>query len=73
MVLSSIPPLTEMTTRNLPRGKWRPARKAVGGVSTENMEALTSHNTMGLHGMLQRLHSFTFYSFLFETESTPGP
>jgi hypothetical protein len=28
MALGSIPPLTEMSTRNLPEGKERPARKA---------------------------------------------
>jgi hypothetical protein len=28
MALGSTQPLTEMSTRNLPGGKWRPARKA---------------------------------------------
>jgi hypothetical protein len=28
MALGSTEPLTEMSTRNLPGGKWRPARKA---------------------------------------------
>jgi hypothetical protein len=28
MVLGSTRPLTEMSTKNLPGGKWRPARKA---------------------------------------------
>jgi hypothetical protein len=38
--------LTEMSTRNLPGVKGRPARGA------DNL-ASTSHNTMGLHGLLQ--------------------
>jgi hypothetical protein len=33
MALGSIRPLTEMSTRNLPGGKWRPARKA-GNLTT---------------------------------------
>jgi hypothetical protein len=28
MALSSTQPLTEMSTRNFPGGKWRPVRKA---------------------------------------------
>jgi hypothetical protein len=56
MALRSTHPLTEMSTRNLPGDKWRPSRKA------DNLTAIceptvmgvsTSHNPMGLHGLLQ--------------------
>jgi hypothetical protein len=51
MALGSTQPLTEMSTRNLPEGKERPARKADDCL--ENVGASTSHNPMGLHGLLQ--------------------
>jgi hypothetical protein len=44
MALESTQPLTEMSTRNLPEGKGRPARKA---------DASVSHKPKGLHGLLQ--------------------
>jgi hypothetical protein len=59
MALESTQSLTEKSTRNLPRGKGRQARKA------DNLTAIyerivyriygvsTSHNPMGLHGLLQ--------------------
>jgi hypothetical protein len=59
MTLGSTQHLTEMSTRNLPGGKERPARKAgnvtaiVSRLSRENVEASTSHNPMGLHGVIQ--------------------
>jgi hypothetical protein len=59
MALGSAQPLTEMSTRNLPAGKERPARKAdkpdryLWADCLENVEASTSHNPMGLHGLLQ--------------------
>jgi hypothetical protein len=59
MALGSTQPLTEMSTRNLPGGKERPARKtdnlkpSVSRLSTENVGASTFHNPMGLHGLLQ--------------------
>jgi hypothetical protein len=59
-VAGSIPdevtqPLTEMSTRNLPGGKGRPAHGADNFTADylENMGASTSHNRMGLHGLLQ--------------------
>jgi hypothetical protein len=60
MALGSTQPLTEMSTRNLPRGKERPARKAdltaiCELVVLENVGASTSHNLTGLHGLLQGL------------------
>jgi hypothetical protein len=60
MALGSTQPLTEMSTRNLPGGKGRPACKAdnltairVPIVYRENVGASTSHNPMGLHDLLQ--------------------
>jgi hypothetical protein len=51
--------LTEMSTRNLPGGKGWPERKAwephchLWANCLENVEALTSHNTMCLNGLLE--------------------
>jgi hypothetical protein len=46
--------LTEMSTKNPPGGKRRPARKADNLTDClEHVEASTSHNPMGLHGLLQ--------------------
>jgi hypothetical protein len=55
MVLGSTQPLTEMSTRNIPRGKGQPACKAdnLTAICVENEGALTSHKPMGLHGLLQ--------------------
>jgi hypothetical protein len=65
MVLRSTQPLTEMSNRNLPGSKRRPAHKA------DNLTAIceptvykmwgasTSHNPMGFHGLLQE--EFTFF------------
>jgi hypothetical protein len=59
MTLVSTQPLTEMSTRNLPGGKKRPARMAdkltssVSRLSKEKVGASTSHNPMGLHILLQ--------------------
>jgi hypothetical protein len=59
MALGSNQPLTEMSTRNIPRGKGRPERKADNLTATsepivlENVGASTSHNLMGLHGLLR--------------------
>jgi hypothetical protein len=53
-----LPAALEMSTRNLPGGKW-PARKADNLTATcepivwKNVGASTSHNPMGLHGLLQ--------------------
>jgi hypothetical protein len=64
MILGSTQPLTEMSTRNLPGGKGRPARKAdkltavCEPIVLENVGALTSHNSMGLQGLLQELLYF---------------
>jgi hypothetical protein len=57
MALGSTQPLTEMNTMNLPGGKGQPVHKADNLTAItycpENVEALTSHNPMGLHSMLQ--------------------
>jgi hypothetical protein len=59
MALGSTKPLTDMSTRKLPGGKGRPARKAdqpylhLWADCLENMGASMSHNPMDLHGLLQ--------------------
>jgi hypothetical protein len=60
MARGSTQPLTEMSARNLPGGNGRPARKADNLTAIceptvwESVGASTSHNPMGLHGLLQR-------------------
>jgi hypothetical protein len=57
MALCSTQPLIEMSTRNLPGSKWRPARKADDLIAIcepviyKNVGASTSHKPMGLHGL----------------------
>jgi hypothetical protein len=59
MALGSTQTLTEMSTRSLPGGKGRPAGElttsppSVSRLSRENVGASTSHNSMGLHHLLQ--------------------
>jgi hypothetical protein len=55
MALESTQPLTEMSTRNIPGRKGWPAHKAdnLTAVCLKNVGASTSHNPMGLHGLLQ--------------------
>jgi hypothetical protein len=59
MAMGSTGPLTEMSTRNIPGGKGRPARKA------DNLRAICEPTVLkmkeprrlvilGLHGVLQR-------------------
>jgi hypothetical protein len=69
MALGSTQPLTEMSTRKIPGGEGRPVRKAYNltaicePMSRENVEASTSHNPMGLHGLLQgQLYHFYLYT-----------
>jgi hypothetical protein len=58
MAQGSTWPLTEMSTRNLPGSKGRPALK-LGNLTAiceglcRNWGVSTSHNPMGLHGLLQ--------------------
>jgi hypothetical protein len=54
MALGSTQPLTEMSTKNLPGGKGRPAREADHLTAICEMEASTPHNPMALHRLLQR-------------------
>jgi hypothetical protein len=57
MALGSTQPLREMSTRNLRGDKGRPARKADNLTAvcepTLNVGASTSHNPMGLQGLLK--------------------
>jgi hypothetical protein len=54
MTLGSTEPPTEMSTRNLPAGRGRPARKADNLVDClDSVGSWTSHNPIGLHGLLQ--------------------
>jgi hypothetical protein len=55
MALESTQPLTEMSTRNRPGGKGRLTREADNLTTKclENVGASMSHNSMGLHGLLQ--------------------
>jgi hypothetical protein len=57
MALGSTQPLTEMSTGNLHGAKGPPARKDNNHTAIcepiENVAASTSHNPMGLHGLLQ--------------------
>jgi hypothetical protein len=64
MALVSTQPLREISTRNLPGVKGtRILRLTTKQVSVsrfyrENMGASTSHNTMGLHGLLEEIFTF---------------
>jgi hypothetical protein len=59
MALGSIQPLTEMSIRNLPGGNGCPEREADFTAICEmtiwkqKIGASTSHNLMGIHGLLQ--------------------
>jgi hypothetical protein len=58
MALGLTHPLTEMSTRNFPGGKERPACEAenlsaICEPTLENVEVSTSNYFMGLHGLLQ--------------------
>jgi hypothetical protein len=64
MALGSTQPLTEMSTRNLPGGKKRPARRthnlaAIYETMSENVGASTSRSPKGLHGLCRG--NFTFF------------
>jgi hypothetical protein len=66
MVLGSTQPLTEMSTRNLPGGKKRPARRAdnlaaIYEPMSKNVGASTSRNPKGLHGLYRDNFTFTTY------------
>jgi hypothetical protein len=53
MALGSSQPLTEKSTKNLPGGEGRPARKTDNITVICKPAASTSQNPMGLHGLLQ--------------------
>jgi hypothetical protein len=71
MATGSTQPLTEMSTRNLPEGKGRLELRlttlppSVSRLPRENVGASTSHNPMGLHGLLQG----QLYLYLYLTSS----
>jgi hypothetical protein len=69
--LGSTQPLTEMSTRNFPTGKRRPAdaqgwqpHRNLWADCLEKVGALTSHNPMGLHGLL---HGYLFKNTISQT------
>jgi hypothetical protein len=59
IAVGSTQPLTEMSARNLPADKGLPARKADNltaicePIFLENVGVSTSHNHLGLHGLLR--------------------
>jgi hypothetical protein len=70
MDLGSTQPLTEMSTRNLPGGQRVTIRRvrlttlppSLSRLSRENVGVSTSHNPMGLRGLLQgQLYLFYLY------------
>jgi hypothetical protein len=69
MALRSTQPLTEMSTRNLPGGKGMLVRKADNltaicePIVLETVGASTSHNTMGLHGLVQGELYLLYFTF----------
>jgi hypothetical protein len=78
MALGSTQPLIELSTRNIPGGEGRPARKADNltaicePIVCKNVGASTSHSPIGLHGPLQGylylyLNNFTLFA-LFSTK-----
>jgi hypothetical protein len=77
MALRLTQPLSEMNTRNIPGGKGRPGCEADNltaiceRICLENMGAPTSHNPMGLHGLLHR--KFDFLSIILELYSEIPP
>jgi hypothetical protein len=70
MALGSTQPLTEMSTRNLPGGKKRPARRA-GNLAaicepmSENVGGSTSRNPKGLHGLYREAYGEWMYRSTF--------
>jgi hypothetical protein len=66
MALGPTQPLTEISTRNLPGDRERPARNAdnLTANCVENVGASTSHNHTGLHELEEELN-FSLHSSLF--------
>jgi hypothetical protein len=68
MALESTQPLIKISTSSLPGGKGRPTHKAANRIANlladclENVGASTSHNSMGLHGLLQG-YRYLLYNF----------
>jgi hypothetical protein len=74
MRVGSTESLTEMSTMNISEGKVWPTCKADNLTTIceptvlESVEASTSHNPMGLHGLLQR--QLYLYIYIFATQGT---
>jgi hypothetical protein len=62
MAVGSTQTLTEMSTRNLREGKGWLAREAE---NLENVGASTSHNPMGLHGLLHIALLFYYLLYIY--------
>jgi hypothetical protein len=65
MALRSTQPLTKMSTRNLPGGKKRPARRANNltpstSRMSENVGASTSRTPKGFHGLYKDNFNFIY-------------
>jgi hypothetical protein len=62
MALGLIQPVTEMSTRNFPGGKGRPARRAdsLAAKMSENVGASTSDN---LNGLYRNKFTYSFYTY----------
>jgi hypothetical protein len=79
MTLGSTQPLTEMSTMNISWGRRQPVRRADNfatfmGRLSWNLGASVSWNPQGLSKSVIGLqYLFTFFLFLLEAESTPGP
>jgi hypothetical protein len=77
MAMESTKPLTEMSTRNLVGGKGWPALKADNltaicePIVKKNVGTSTSHNPMGLHGLIQKwLYFFIASIYLYKITFT---
>jgi hypothetical protein len=64
MALGSIQPLTEISTRNLPGGKKRPASRAdnLTAICEPNVRASTCRKPKGLHGLYRDHFIFIMYN-----------
>jgi hypothetical protein len=66
MALQFTQHLTEKSARNIPGGRTRPAHKndltAISADCLENVGSITSHNPIGLYGLLLLLLLLLFYT-----------
>jgi hypothetical protein len=70
MALGITEPLTEMSTRNIPGGRARPAHKddltIISADCLESVGSTPSHNPIGLNGLLLLL---LLYFFIYSNQS----